>query len=341
MDANTVKFDFYGYKIHVYYSGTELLQCIEKDFSYFKQNSSNCDLKIEVFKENKRIEDIPEMVAAFSTPRNVCYFKDNVTYIDYFGKGLTIYDRGKSVIKIFSEDSDIAHEAAYQSILSLTGQYLDSKSYHRIHGIGFDVNGRAAIIMLDSGSGKTELAFKFLSSPQPYKLISEDTPLITRKCTVLPFPLRIGVVNPELVSDIPDEMRTSFSRIEFGPKYLVDVTYFKDKLSIESSSMWILVMGRRSTLSEPKIYPVSKFAIFGNVFKNYIMGLGVYQGLEFMLRSTPFDLCKKIGVVFSRFINSLILILRSKTFCLILSKDTNKNYEFLAIFLQKQENKTK
>ena len=56
------------------------------------------------------------------------------------------------------------------------------------------------------------------------------------------------------------------------------------------------MMGKRSTYNEPKIYKISKFAIFNNIFKNYIMGIGVYQGMEFMLQSTPFDIFKKMGL---------------------------------------------
>jgi hypothetical protein len=313
------------------------LKWIEIDFSYFKRDSQGSDLHLHVFKETRRIEEIPGMVAVFSTPRNVCYYKDGVTYIDYFGRGLAIYDRKSGRVDIYSEDPVIIHSASYESILSLVGQYLDGKAWHRIHGVGFDVNGKAAIVMLDSGSGKTELAMRFLRSKAPQKLISEDTPLVTREGKVLPFPLRIGVINAEAIADIPESAKVYFPRTEFGPKYLADVTYFKDKIATKSSSAWILVMGKRSTLDEPKIYAVPKIAVLGNVFKNHIMGLGVYHGLEFILKATPFDLFKKTGLVFSRIINSIILIARSRTFSLILSKDTEKNCALLEKFFQEQQ----
>jgi hypothetical protein len=64
--------------------------------------------------------------------------------------------------------------------------------------------------------------------------------------------------------------------------------------------------------------------------------LGVYQGMEFMLKKSPFDILKKSGVVWSRFITAAVLVLKAKTFRIVLSKDSDKNYTFLCDFIEEQ-----
>jgi len=335
--VGNIKLDFYGYGVHIASEVAEIIRFLNIDYSYFKSDEVKADVRIEIFNKKYNVSSLPEMVTVFSTPRNVCYFKDDVNYIDYFGGAMTLYDRANKKIEIFSEDVYLAHAAAYQAILSLAGQYLDKKAYHRVHSVGFDFNGKAVIIMMDTGSGKTDLTLRLLNSKDQLKLISEDTPLVARGGEILPFPLRIGVRDPKQVSNVPEDRQIHLPLLEFGPKDMIDVAFFGDRISRKSSNPWILIVGKRSTYNEPKISQISKPAVFNNVFKNQIMALGMYQGLEFMLKSSPFNIFKKFGIVFSRFINSLVLIFKSKTFCLILSKDTNKNYEFLLKFLHRQE----
>ncbi len=52
-------------------------------------------------------------MASFLTPRNVCYQQNQIKYIDYFGKGLVVFDRNKAECLVYGTDQDLVHEIVY------------------------------------------------------------------------------------------------------------------------------------------------------------------------------------------------------------------------------------
>jgi hypothetical protein len=70
-----------------------------------------------------------------------------------------------------------------------------------------------------------------------------------------------------------------------------------------------------------------------------IVGLGVYQGLEFLLERGMSDLLAKGTVAASRLYNSLTLLSRAPAYRFVLGRDKNKNTQTLIDFLSKQNGK--
>jgi hypothetical protein len=66
-----------------------------------------------------------------------------------------------------------------------------------------------------------------------------------------------------------------------------------------------------------------------------IVGLGVYQGLEFLLERGLGDMLGKSGVVASRVHNALRLLARAPAYRFVLGRSPAKNCQTLVEFLQK------
>jgi len=330
---NSINLHFYGLNLGLQSHDAEVVDSIRLDFSYFQTESSNTDVKITVFNEAPPYDELPNLCAAFYTPRNVCYRKNETTYIDYSGKALSIYNSKKKTCYIYGKNKHLIHEISYLCILSIVGQFLDSKKIHRVHALGVSRRGKAILILLPIGGGKTTLALEFLKS-KDVKLLSEDTPLITPQGKILPFPLRIGVQLGQNI-DVPQKYIRRIERMEYGPKTLIDIGYFYDRIGTISEP-GIIIVGERTLGTQSKIEPLSKLKAVNAFVKNAVVGLGIYQGLEFLLEKGTWEILNKSGLAFSRFKNSLKIINRSKLYRFIIGRDRQKNYNTLLDFIKRK-----
>lgn len=275
---------------------------------------------------------LPTVPASFITPRNVCFQNGSTTYLDYFGRGLAIYDRQKKHCVISAIEPDLAHEIAYLFLLSTVGQYLDSKGMHRIHALGVSYRNCGVLLLLPSGGGKSTMALELLHQPE-FLLLSEDTPLVDRRGWLLPFPLRLGV-RPEAQTEIPAQYLRTVRRMEFDPKTLIDIEYFADRLG-HAVAPQVLLVGERNLGDVSRIVPLAPHRAFKALVKDMVVGIGIYQGIEFLLERGLWELLGKGGVVTSRLYNSLRLFARTSAYRFVLGRDTQKNRETLLEFLQK------
>ena len=335
---NILKLSFYGFCIEIKCNDPGTLEGVKRDFSFFVTGEGIPQALFEVFAEPPDYKALPSLKASFYTPRNICYKHGNLSFIDYFGKGLTIIDYKANVYRIHCPDSHLRHEITFLSILSLVGQNLDSRKIHRVHGLGIEVSGRAVLILLPSGGGKTTLLLELIKK-EGIKLISEDSPLVNSSGQILPFPLRIGIPYSDKPQGIPENYIQFIERMEFGPKYTVDIDYFKDRISKNTLTPQFILCGIRCLGTESQIIPLSKYKALGEFIKNSVIGLGLYQGLEFLLQQGFSGLLKKSGVILSRLKNACTVISVAETYLFIIGSDRNKNAETFSEFLSnKKEN---
>ena len=335
---SALKLSFYGFCIEIKCNDAGTLEAIKRDFSFFVTGQGNPEALFEVFVELPDYKELPSVKASFYTPRNICYKYNKLSFIDYFGKGLTIIDDQKNNYRIYCPESQLRHEITFLSILSLVGQNLDSRKIHRVHGLGIETGGKAVLILLPSGGGKTTLLLELLKA-EGIKLISEDSPLVNRFGQILPFPLRVGASYSDKPQEIPADYLHLIERMEFGPKYVIDIDYFADKISRDVLTPQVILCGIRSLGMESKIVPLSKYKALGEFIKNSVIGVGLYQGLEFLLQQGFTGLLKKSGVILSRFRNACKVISGSQTYLFIVGYDKNKNVETLLKFLTKYKDK--
>ena len=330
-------FVFYGVGVYAESNEEAFLQSVEHAFSYFLVAGERPIFRIFFERSPPDYDRLPQMVCSMATPRNICFRDGNMTYIDYFGQALNIYDKVANRCRIVTEDLELAHEIAYLTVLSRVSEALERKRLHRIHGLGIESAGRGTVILLPSGGGKSTLALSLLRGNNPFRLISEDSPLLTGDGKLLPFPLRIGV-HPK---NVPEDMDPRFirldQRIEFSAKVNIDIRCFGDRICREAVPASFLLLGVRSTGREAQLTPVSRSALLRHVLMNSIIGVGLYQGLEFLLQKSCRESVRYAGILLSRARNNLVLLRHARVYRFLIGRDARRNYECLREFLLRPE----
>jgi hypothetical protein len=315
-------FDVYGFRFSVRGSCADVVEGLQQDFAFFAATSESADIVIELFPEDPPELELPATDASVYTPRNVVYRAGNRRYVDYHGRALGIQDELTGNFKLYSRDSNLLYEAAYLYLLSQIGQALDRRRLHRIHALGVAIKNRAVLVLLPMGGGKSTLGLHLLKHPE-VQILSDDSPFIGRDGRVLAYPLRLGLL-PGSEDLIPQEHRRVISRMEFGPKHLVNYNYFKDRVAA-SAEPGVVFIGARTLSNDCRIEQVGKTEGLKACFANCIIGVGLFQGLEFVLRTSGWDLLKHTGIGFSRFRNCSRLIRHSCICRIHLGRDPQIN----------------
>ena len=296
---------------------------LANDFAHFKKDFSGApSFRLELSEDDPPYDEVPTRPATVYTPRNVGLTEGARTYVDYSGRGLAVWDRQERIFRIYTRDPHLQYEASYLFLLSRIGEELDQRRMHRIHGLALSYNGRAVLAVLPMGGGKSTLGAHLLKNPA-FGFLSDDSPFIDAAGAVHAFPLRLGLL-PGGEGEIPPKYLRTIQRMEFGPKHLVDYRYFASRIQA-SAEPGIVFLGKRSLGTECHIEPVSTMEWSKSMVANCVVGLGLYQGLEFVMRSNPAELFGKAGVAWSRWRNARQLCRRSEVYHLILGRDHDHN----------------
>ena len=314
-------FDVYGYRFTLISSSERALTGIAQDFAYFRSETARDAERIEMEQSDPDYSGVPACDASVYTPRNVVYRDAACRYIDYGGRGLGVYDEEARVFRITSRDPHLLYEAAYLFLLSRIGSHLDSHGLHRLHAVGMAWNGRAILVLLPSGGGKSTLCRALLEWPE-ITLLSDDSPIIDRRGRLLAFPLHLGL-EPGRENGIPAEYRRVVERMEFGPKVLISLEYFRDRIR-PAADPGLVFIGRRTMAEACRIERAAFTTALRAMVAHSVIGVGLFQGLEFLLRSSPWELFGKAGLGASRLRNAVTLLQRSETFVLHMGRDPNR-----------------
>ena len=328
----SVSLDFYGLKLRLDSADKGTVEAIRRDFSHFETESAIPQVSIEVFDEKPDYRALPDLKASIHTLNYVCFMGKGDIYTDYHGQGLRVFNIRRNSHRIFSENADLRHEIGYLTILSESGRFLDSRHIHRVHALGISQNDRAILILLPEKGGKTTLALRLIKSGK-FKLLSEDSPLITRKGEILPFPLRLGVL-PGGEGDIPAKYLHPVNLMRVGTKIMVDVEYYAGQIG-SVCRPGIILLGRRALGCGSSIEPAGRLNAGKEFIKNSVVGLGLHQGMEYLLGRNVWETFGRSGLAFSRLRNSMAVLGRSKVYRYVIGHDTERNYQVLLDFLQK------
>jgi hypothetical protein len=333
----TETFDFYGLVVRLTSDHDEIVREVSRDFAWFivppTHPPGKQRMAIDVRFEEPSYKGLPAVPASVMTPRNVSFRDGDVSYVDYFGRALAIVNAKAGTCKVYGADFDLVREVCYLFLLSTVGQHLDTIGLHRIHAMGVNYRGNGVLLLLPSGGGKSTMTMELLRR-RDFTLLSEDTPLIDRKGRMHPFPLRLGIRDAEK-SQVPEDQRRTLNRMEFDPKTFVDVSFYEDRIS-EAVTPKILLVGKRNLGTPSTITPLARREALGALVKYLVVGLGVYQGLEFLLERGIGDMVGQTGVATSRFRNSMALLRRVPPYEFVLGRDTEKNSRTLVEFIERQ-----
>lgn len=334
----TVRFDFYGFRVRVESDSDEALRRVGEDFRYFRGDfgpGEGTFLVIELQEGKPDYGHLPALTASIYTPRNICFTEGDITYIDYFGRALAVYDRARNHVRVTSDNLSLLQEIAYLTILSRVGTALDRKGLHRLHALAVGYEGRAALFLMPSGCGKSTLGLGLMQAGADLDLVSDDSPLITRSGRVLPFPLRIGVLGAP-PPGVPERFVQYMERMEFAPKYLVSMGAFEGDLAGGELHPELVFLAERVLGTGCTIRRAGFLSGYAACIRHMIVGVGIYQGLEFLLRTSIFDLVKSVPALMSRAISSAGLLRRARVYSLHLGRDPGLNLRTILEFLGRE-----
>jgi hypothetical protein len=333
-----IRFDFYGVRVDVQCDDGEILDRVHEDFRYFSRPEgpaaapAQCHLSIRACRKAPDYDTLPPIRATIYSPRNICYSDGDTTYIDYFGGALSIYNRRQRKLEIFSGQLHLLHEIIFLTILSRVCEELERKGMHRVHALAAERNGRCALFLLPSGGGKTTLGMGILKLDVPYRLVSEDSPLITRSGQILPFPLRFGIVAKEK-PDVAPEYLNYLERMEFEPKFLISLRAFEGRIAEGPCRPGMIFLGERTLAPACKIRKTGRVAGFRALVRHMIIGVGLYQGVEFLLQTSITDLFRYAGLFFSRLRAGVAMLRQSRVFVVELGRNPQQNLSEIMTFL--------
>lgn len=326
-------FDVYGFRFRISSQGAEdAAGMLAADFAFFRRDRVDQPMPIRLHSCSPPYETVPPRVATVYTPRNIAFTDGSRTFVDYSGRALAIYERQHPrQFDIYSLNADLLYEASYLFLLSRIGEYLDGESMHRIHAMALSHKGRAVLAVLPMGGGKSTLAAELLKQ-QDFDFLSDDSPFLSADGRVHAFPLRLGLL-PGEESEVPEEKRRTIQRMEFGPKVLVNYDHFAPRVKA-SADPGVVLLGYRSLAAECRIEPAGGIEMRRSILANCVVGLGLYQGLEFVMRASPSELAGKTRAAWSRWRNASALFRRSGVYRVILGRDRALNGRVVSDFVR-------
>jgi len=336
MTSQSISYDVYGFQFTVRAdAATDAIAGIDNDFAHFRtaQPLPAAAMEIRLSLSEPPYADVPHKAATVYTPRNIAFSEGQRTYLDYSGHSLAIYDRAQPSFRVYSLNHDVLYEAVYLFLLSRIGEYLDERRLHRIHAMALSYRGRAVLAILPMGGGKSTLVSELLNDPA-YEFLSDDSPFIAADGSLRAFPLRLGFL-PGGEGSVPPEQLRTINRMEFGPKLLVNYSYFAHRVR-PSAEPGIVLLGRRSLSSDCQIETAGWRESHHSMLADCAIGLGLFQGLEFVMRSSPSELASKARIGVSRLRNARRLFARSKVFRVTLGRNKLRNAAVVSALVKRE-----
>jgi hypothetical protein len=311
----------------------EVLEALALDFAWFERDGwTDPGASLTVEQREPDWDAYAGATAAFVTPRNVVLHDGERTVIDYFGRALSVYDRARETVTIQGTDLALVHEAAYHFVVSRIGEHLDRVGLVRLHALGLSGAQGAVAVMLPSGGGKSTLGMRALRDPA-ITMLSDDSPLLDARGVLHPFPLRIGI-NASDAASMPVGHVRRIERMEFHPKLAVELSAFGDRIEHEPRPLKHLVLGRRTLSHTATLEPLPRRAALGPLVRESVVGVGLYQGMEFVLQRGARDVLAQArpGVVRSR--GCLAGLARAQVWRLTTGRDHEANWRALEPLLR-------
>lgn len=324
-----VTLDVYGLGVRISSDWAEVVENLRLDFAWFERGKGAAPSGVDVHVERGApdFDRFGDIAAAFVTPRNVVYQENGRTIVDYFGRAVSVYDRSADSIVVRGDEQHLVHEAAYQFVVSAVGRHLESRWLPRLHALGVAGAHGGVAVMLPSGGGKSTLALRALRT-DGVKLLSEDTPLLDRRGNLHPFPLRIGI-NATDAERLPSANVRRIERMEFHPKLVLEVGAFADRIQQTPVPLRHLVLGRRTLGRDARLEPVSRRAALGPLVREFVVGVGVYQGMEFVLQRGLRDVMLNPRPAVVRAVCSAVALRAPKVWRLSVGRDHERNWDAL------------
>jgi hypothetical protein len=285
-------------------------------------------LRIEVEQREPDYARYEGVIASFVTGRNVVYQVGAITLVDYSGRALFALDRERGVAVVQGEEPDLVREAVGSLLLSRIGEHLDRRGLVRVHAVGLSGPAGALVLLMPSGGGKSALALRALEDPR-VGILSEESPLLDRDGLVHPFPMPITVDIADAPL-VPDRYPTRLiERLEFHNRRALDVEHYRDRIEMTPRPLRHLVVGHRTLSTRGRLEPLPRHRATRALLGAAVVGVGVYQGMEFVLQSGWSDVLRKSGTAGRRAVVAGGALRQAQVWRLWLGRDRQSNWEAL------------
>lgn len=327
---NEIYFNFYGFKVEIVTTNSQLKQKLKVDFHYFLVDKKLSEIKLQIktdLTDNLK-ELIPKnLIAVKQSINSVTYDEKNIRFNDYYGQAVTILNKKTNTCHIYAREIEFMHELVYLVVLSRQGKWHDFHGLHKIHAMGISKKDKNLVVMMPMKGGKTTLFTSFLSDPE-IGLISDDTPMTNMRGEIKPFPIRFGVENKdmyqEMLNDIDEQYKSYLDRKQYGLKILVDLTYWKQRCGRVGTKN-ILIDAVRINSDQGYVKKIGSIAILRSLVKNMVVGIGLPMVIEYFLESTLKDKLIHSRILIYRSISAFMLAVKSKKYRVYLGQDLDKN----------------
>jgi hypothetical protein len=331
-----VELDIHGFRVDLQ-GWPEVVEQVRLDFAWFAGRDGSSpgtasDVEVTIEEAEPDFSRFDSVAASFVTPRNVVHQLGALTIIDYFGRALSVFDRDAGRLTIQGRDEHLVHEAAYHFVLSQAAAGLEARGLARLHSLGLVAGGRAVAVMLPSGGGKSTMALRALRDDR-VQLLSEDSPLMDRHGRLHPFPLRLGV-NVHAADSLPEGQTRLMQRMEFHPKLVLEVDAFADRIAAGPAELRHLVVGRRTLGTTAALERIPRRAVLGTMLREAVVGVGLYQGMEFVLQRGLRDVPNQALPAFTRAACCAAALRGSSVWRLTLGRDHDANWRALEPLLE-------
>lgn len=300
----------------------ELRERLRRDFRPLLVSGSRppVSLRLEAHRGPPPLEDLPSLTGGSIRHDHVIYDEGPVRIIDYQGEALARWDAEARTLEVWATGLERLHELSYLLLQSRLGELLDARGVHRVHALGLEKGGRALLVLLPSGGGKTTLGLAAIE--QGFRLLSDDAPLITRAGDVLGFPVRVGTTRRP--DGVDDAHLGRMVRKRYGAKWLIDPAAFGDRLA-DRAAPGALILGGRALKGATSLQPASARELTGELLRSMVVGLGLPQLAEVVLLGTARDTARKATFAASRAVAAAQLVRRSQRWSLTLGPDADAN----------------
>jgi hypothetical protein len=224
-------------------------------------------------------------------------------------------------IVVAGKDVMLLREVGYTAILSAIGEALDVRGVHRIHAFGFEtLNGTRGLFVAPSGYGKSALALLLCIQSATLRLFSDESPLLKGRI-LSAFPTRLALL-PEVAHALKADTKIAsvFHRKLYPTKSLVPFPV----TALAQTGPLDLIFFARPSVRQPLSQDIGALRATALLFGPLVMGLGLAQMSEWMLRASAPPRILKIAL--SRFITSMrIASAADRLICFEVSADANEN----------------
>ncbi len=117
--------------------------------------------------------------------------------------------------------------------------------------------------------------------------------------------------------------------MEFEPKLLLDLDSIRDRIETRPLPLRHLVIGWRSLSDQAHLTPLPRRAALRPLLREVVVGVGLYQGMEFLLQRGLVDLGGQIRPALVRSAACAAALHRAQIWRLTLGRDQEENWEAL------------